>query len=81
VFTASEAQYDVALMMGRQEKLIGKNISMAIQPCVGSWWLFQFLELLHGRTPWTGDQPVAGPLPAHRIAHTNRINTRRQSCL
>jgi hypothetical protein len=28
-----------------------------------------------GRTPWTRDQPVARPLPAHRTAHKHRINT------
>jgi hypothetical protein len=28
-----------------------------------------------GRTPWTGDQPVARPLPAHRInAHNTDIH-------
>jgi hypothetical protein len=32
-------------------------------PC-GPWSLFQFLNLYTvGRTPWTGDQPVARPLP------------------
>jgi hypothetical protein len=35
-------------------------------PC-GPWPLFQFLNLYTvGRTPWTGDQPVARPLPTHR---------------
>jgi hypothetical protein len=32
-----------------------------------------------GRTPWTGDQPVARPLPAHRTAQ--RINANRHPCL
>jgi hypothetical protein len=37
---------------------------MALQPFVGPWLLFQFLNLYTvGRTPWTGDQPVARPLP------------------
>jgi hypothetical protein len=27
------------------------------------------------RTPWTGDQPVARPLPAHRIAQTQNKGT------
>jgi hypothetical protein len=32
---------------------------MALSPC-GPWLLFQFLNLYTvGRTPWTGDQPVA----------------------
>jgi hypothetical protein len=33
---------------------------------VGPWHLFQFLEPVRGRTPWTGDQPVARSLPRHR---------------
>jgi hypothetical protein len=42
-------------------------LSMALQPFVGPWPLFGFL-ILHtvGRTPWTGDQPVASPLPINR---------------
>jgi hypothetical protein len=36
-------------------------------PLFGSWQLFHFLNLYTvGRTPWTGDQPVAKPLPTHR---------------
>jgi hypothetical protein len=43
---------------------------MAAQPFVGSFSLL-FLYTI-GRTPWTGDQPVARPLPTHRInAHTD----------
>jgi hypothetical protein len=34
---------------------------------------FQFLNpYTVGRTPWTGDQPVARPLPAHRTTQTHR---------
>jgi hypothetical protein len=44
-------------------------------PC-GPWPLFQFFNLYTvGRTPWTGDQPVARPLRTHRI------NAHRQPCL
>jgi hypothetical protein len=32
-----------------------------------------------GRTPWTGDQPVAGPLPTHGTTQTQ--NKRRQTCM
>jgi hypothetical protein len=32
-----------------------------------------------GRTPWTGDQPVAKPLPAHRTAQT--YNKRTQTSM
>jgi hypothetical protein len=43
---------------------------MAPQP-FGPWPLFQFLYLYTvGTTPWTGDQPDAGPLPAHRTTQT-----------
>jgi hypothetical protein len=46
---------------------------MSLQPFVGTWPLLQFLNLFTvGRTPWTGDQPVARPLPTHR---TNAHNT------
>jgi hypothetical protein len=33
---------------------------------------FSVFIILHtiGRTPWTGDQPVARPLPAHRTTQT-----------
>jgi hypothetical protein len=35
-------------------------------PC-GPWPFFQFHDLYtDGRIPWTGDQPVARPLPTHR---------------
>jgi hypothetical protein len=46
--------------------------SMALQPVDGPWPLLQFRNLFYtvGRTPWTGDQPVARPLPAHRTAQT-----------
>jgi hypothetical protein len=37
-----------------------------------------------GRIPWTGDQPVASPLPTHRTTraqNTHRTNAHRHSCL
>jgi hypothetical protein len=34
-----------------------------------------------GRTPWTGDQPVARPLPTHRTTRTQNKRTHRQPCL
>jgi hypothetical protein len=34
-----------------------------------------------GRTPWTGDQPVSWPLPAHRTARTQNKLTHRHPCL
>jgi hypothetical protein len=42
-------------------------LAMAVQLFFGPWPLFQFLNLYTvGRTPWTGDEPVARPLPTHR---------------
>jgi hypothetical protein len=56
------------------------SISMALQ-LFRPWLLFQFLNLYRvGRTPWTGDQPVARPLPTHRTTK-NRINAHRHPCL
>jgi hypothetical protein len=41
--------------------------STALQPFFGPCPLFQFLNLyIVGRTTWTGNQPVAKPLPKHR---------------
>jgi hypothetical protein len=51
--------------------------SVVLQPFVGPWTLLQFCNPIHtvGRTPWTGDQPVARPLLTHRI------DAHRHSCL
>jgi hypothetical protein len=44
-------------------------------PC-GLWPLFQFLNLHRvGRTPWTGDEPIARPLPTHRTTQTQNKRT------
>jgi hypothetical protein len=51
-------------------------LSRALQPFLGPRALFQFLDLYTvGSTPWTGDQPVARPLPAHRTAQTQNKRT------
>jgi hypothetical protein len=34
-----------------------------------------FILYTVGRTPWTGDQPVAGPLPTHRTTQTQNERT------
>jgi hypothetical protein len=46
-------------------------LSVVIQPFVGPWPLFSFLNL-HTvcRIPWTGGQPIARRLPTHRITQT-----------
>jgi hypothetical protein len=56
------------------------NYSMTISlwpcsPCV-TWPFFPFLNLYTvGRTPWTGDQPVARPLPTQRTTQTQNKHT------
>jgi hypothetical protein len=51
------------------------DLSMTLQTFVGPWPLFSFLIFYTvGRTPWTGDQPVARLLPAHTGHHKHRIN-------
>jgi hypothetical protein len=47
---------------------------LAVQLTVGPWPLFQFLSPIHrGRTPWIGDQPVAGS--TYTQNNTNTIQT------
>jgi hypothetical protein len=42
-------------------------LSMSLQPFVGLWTLFSFLIFYTvGRTPWTGDQPVARHTGQHK---------------
>jgi hypothetical protein len=56
---------------------------MPLQPFVGPWPLLQYHNLLYtdGRTPWTGDQPVARPLPTRRATQTQNKQTHRHACL
>jgi hypothetical protein len=61
-------------------RLIIVTIHPAIHPWLyspcGPWPLFQFLNLYTvGRIPWTGDQPVARPIPAHRTIKTQNKRT------
>jgi hypothetical protein len=53
-------------------------------PLLGLGQFFSFLIFYTvDRTPSTGDQPIAKPLPAHRTTgqHKHRINAHRHSCL
>jgi hypothetical protein len=55
-------------------------LSMALQPFVGPWPLYQFLNFLTvTKTPWTGDQSAARPLPVYRTTQTQ--SKRRHPCL
>jgi hypothetical protein len=53
--------------------------SMILQPFVRPWPLFQFRNIFYtdGRAPWTNDQPVARPLPKHRIRTENNHRIKR----
>jgi hypothetical protein len=52
------------------------NLSMALQPfCWTLAAIRSFIFYIVGMTPWTGDQPVARPLPAHRTAQTQNKRT------
>jgi hypothetical protein len=53
------------------------HLSMAVQPFVGPSPLVDFRNLFYtnGRTPWTGDQPVARPLPTHRTTQAQNKRT------
>jgi hypothetical protein len=46
---------------------------MALKPFVRPWPLLYFRNLFYtdGRTPWTGDKPVARPLPTHKTTQTH----------
>jgi hypothetical protein len=59
------------------------SFTTALQPFVGPWQIFSFLILCTvGKTPWTGDQPVARPLSAHRITQIQNKRTQyRHPCL
>jgi hypothetical protein len=49
---------------------------MAVQPLVEFWPLFNSFNFYTvGRTPWTGDEPVARPLPTHRTTQTQNKRT------
>jgi hypothetical protein len=62
--------------------LIPVYLSIGLQPFVGHWPLFSFLiSYTVCRTPWTGDQPVARPLPTHTGQHKHRINSNWLPCL
>jgi hypothetical protein len=46
------------------------------QQSFGPWPFFRFLILyIDGKTPWTGDQAVARPLPTHRTTQTQNKHT------
>jgi hypothetical protein len=52
-------------------------LSMALQSFLSDLGRFFSLLILYrvGRNPWTSDQPLASPLPAHRITQTQNKRT------
>jgi hypothetical protein len=55
-------------------------LSMALQPLFGLGSFFSFsIFYTVGGTPRTGDQPVARPLPAYKVAQTQ--NKRKQTSM
>jgi hypothetical protein len=56
---------------------VNAGISLSIHSSVvGPWPLFSFLIVCTvGRTCWTGDQPVARPLPTHRTTQAQNKRT------
>jgi hypothetical protein len=51
-------------------------LSMDLQPLSTLAAFFQLINLYTvGRTPWTGDKPVARPLPTHRRSQTQNKRT------
>jgi hypothetical protein len=50
---------------------------IALQTFVGPWPPFQLVDPIYtvGTTPWTGNQPVARPLPTHRTTQTQNKRT------
>jgi hypothetical protein len=49
---------------------------MALQPFVGPWSLFQFLNPIHSRKDFLdGGSPVARPLPTHRTTEIQNKST------
>jgi hypothetical protein len=75
-FKSSQTITESYKILGVNEISPSNYISMALQPFVGPWPLFQFLIFYTvGRTPWMGDQPVARLLPAHRTAKPQNKHT------
>jgi hypothetical protein len=53
---------------------------LSYSPIYGRFFSFLIFYAV-GRTPWTGDEPVARPLPTHRTTQTQNKRTHRHPCL
>jgi hypothetical protein len=91
----TQAQRDMMGTDGRGDKMRSKQHRLIIQlrisfihqwfysTMLGPGLLFSSVIIFYtvGRTPWTGDQPVARPLPIYRITQTQNKRTHRDPCL
>jgi hypothetical protein len=50
-------------------------------PLLGPGLFLSFVIFLHGRTPWTSNQPVARTLPTHRTTQTQNKHINRHPCI
>jgi hypothetical protein len=66
-------------LSGYKFRSYGHRLSIYLRlynPLLGLGRFFSFLIFYTvGRTPWTSDQPVARPLPAHRTVQTQNKRT------
>jgi hypothetical protein len=73
-YSGSSWQYKVRWRLGYVDASNNCNVfffSLALQPPWALASAFQFHDhFTAGRTPWTGDQPVARSLPTHRTTQT-----------
>jgi hypothetical protein len=74
-YTAYTSSLKVTVTQPRSKQKLTFFLSMALEP-FGPLPLFQFLNLYTDRrTPWTGDQPIARPLPTHKTTQTQNKRT------
>jgi hypothetical protein len=58
------------------------GVDVFYSPLLSLGRLFSFLILYTvGRTPWTGDEPVSRPLPAHKHRHKKTYTIQTHPCL
>jgi hypothetical protein len=75
-FKSSHTITESYKILGENEIAPSNYISMALQPFVGPWPLFQFLIFyILDRTPWMEDQSDTRLLPAHMTAKTQNKST------
>jgi hypothetical protein len=86
----SSRNYTISLAMYRSVRELTSRLALCLSVSLSlslslSVWLYSLLDLGRsfsflilytvGRTPWTGEQPVAMPLPTHRTTQTENKRT------